>query len=128
MLPNHTKLTKYIFIAFIIVLLGYAYFEAQNILFGPQINLGSNSTITVQDQKIKITGTVKNVTSLTLDGRPLLIDESGAFTDTLILAKGANTFVFNAQDKFTNTTSNTLRVYYQPNTTPQQNTDVPVSI
>ena len=120
MLPHYTKLTKYIFLVFIIILLAYAYFEAQKVLFGPEIHLGNKSITTVYDQKIKISGNVKNVTTLILDGRPLLIDDTGNFMETILLIKGINMFTFSAKDKFGNVTKNTMRVFYQPRATLQQ--------
>jgi len=118
MLPHHTKLTKYIFFAFLLVILLYTYFEAQNLLFGPQIFLGTQSSITVKTERIDIKGSVKNVSFLSLDGRPLLVDSTGAFDEVMLLAKGLNIFTFSAQDRFGRTSEKKLRVFYSPTDKP----------
>ncbi|QSH39087.1 hypothetical protein JXR01_02135 [Candidatus Kaiserbacteria bacterium] len=113
MLPHHSKLTKYLFAAFVVVLLFYAYFEARNILYGPQIVLQDGEAITVHDELIEISGTVKNVVEITLSGRPVFIDDTGLFTEKLLLAEGLNRFVFEARDKFDHKTQEVLEVVYQ---------------
>ncbi|MBF05283.1 hypothetical protein CL644_01080 [bacterium] len=113
MLPHHSKLTKYFFAAFVVVLLFYAYFEARNLLYGPQIVLQSGEAITVQEELIEISGTVKNVVEITLSGRPVFIDDTGFFTEKLLLADGLNRFVFEARDKFNRKTQEVLEVVYQ---------------
>ena len=113
MLPHHSKLTKYLFAAFVVVLLFYAYFEARNLLYGPQIVLQSGEAITVQDELIEISGTVKNVVEITLSGRPVFIDDTGFFTEKLLLAEGLNRFVFEARDKFNRQTQEVLEIVYQ---------------
>lgn len=114
MLPHHTKLTKYIFFAFLVVILFYTYFEAQNLLFGPQIYLGTQSALTVKTERIDMKGSVKNVSFLSLDGRPLLVDSTGAFDEVMLLAKGLNVFTFVAEDRFGRKTVKKLRVVYEP--------------
>jgi len=124
MLFHHSKLTKYIFAAFVFVVLIYAYFEARNMLYGPQIILQSNDAITVHDELIEISGTVKNVVEITLAGRPVFIDDTGLFTEKLLLAEGLNRFTFEARDKFDNKKSETLEVVYTPSEDKQRDLNV----
>lgn len=114
MLHHRSRLTKYLFAAFVVIILIYAYFEARNLLYGPQIVLTDSGAITVYDEQIEISGTVQNVSKITLSGRPVFIDDTGRFSETLLLAGGVNTFVFEAQDRFGNSTREVLRVMYQP--------------
>ncbi|MBL4644340.1 MAG: hypothetical protein JKX80_00550 [Candidatus Pacebacteria bacterium] len=121
MLPHHSRITKYLFAAFVLIVLVYAYFEARNILYGPQIVLESTEAITVHDELIEIRGTVKNVVEITLTGRPLFIDDTGLFTERLLLVEGLNRFIFEARDKFDNTDRKVLQVIYQPTEDIQRN-------
>lgn len=125
MLFHRSRLTKYLFAAFVVVVLMYTYFEARNVLYGPQIMLGTTGTITVTDALVEISGTVKNVTSFTLDGRSVFINDSGVFLEKVLLAEGLNEFIFEANDKFDNQTREVLKVVYQPkeDERPTLNTD-----
>ncbi len=114
MLFNRSRATKYIFAAFVLVVLMYAFFEARNVLYGPQILLGTTGAITVTDALVEISGTVKNVTSFTLDGRSVFINDSGVFLEKILLAEGLNEFIFEASDKFSNQTREVLKVVYLP--------------
>lgn len=114
MLHHRSRLTKYLFAALVVAILIYAYFEARNLLYGPQIELAHSGAITVHEELVAISGTVENVTEITLSGRPVFIDDTGLFTEELLLAEGVNRFVFEARDRFGNTTRETLQIVYQP--------------
>lgn len=114
MLPHHSKLTKYLFALFVLIVLFYAYFEARNMLYGPQIVLATEDAITVHEELIEISGTVKNVVEITLSGRSVFIDDTGLFTEKILLSEGLNRFVFEARDKFDHTTKEVLEVVYKP--------------
>ncbi len=116
MLPYHSKITKYIFLLFILFIFVYALFEARNIISGPTITIAEpDSGFTSTSQVVEITGTVKNVTEIALDGQPIPINESGKFTKKLILAPGVNMFTFISKDKFGRERSELLEVFYQIN-------------
>ncbi len=114
MFPHHSRLTKYFFAAFVLLVLAYAYYEAQNMLYGPQIALEQEGAITVYEELIEIRGTVKNVVEITLSGRPIFIDDTGLFTEKILLAEGLNRFIFEARDKFNHTQKEVLEVVYIP--------------
>ncbi|PCI30654.1 hypothetical protein COB52_01300 [Candidatus Kaiserbacteria bacterium] len=120
MLPHHTKITKYFFLAFLILLFVYGYFEARNLLWGPQISLGTQEAITVDTELIEISGTVKNVIEITLSGRSVLISDEGVFSEELLLSEGLNEFIFEAKDKFGREKTEILEVVYKPS----PNTDI----
>ncbi|MAZ67434.1 hypothetical protein CL652_01540 [bacterium] len=114
-MPYHrSKTTKYFFALFVAIVLVYAYFEAQNMLYGPQIILNADEAVTVQEELIEISGTAKNVVEITLSGRPVFIDDSGVFVEKLLLAEGVNRFIFQARDKFGREERKVLEVVYQP--------------
>ena len=115
MLPHHTKITKYVFAAFIVLVIGYAYISSRNLLWGPIITLNApDNGITVYDGLIEISGTVENVAEITLSGRSVFITEEGVFTERLLLAEGVNRFLFEAEDKFGRKTKEVLEIVYIP--------------
>lgn len=115
MLPHHSRITKYFFLALVIVILMYAYYEARNMIYGPQIVLADNAgAVTVHEELVEIRGAVKNVVEITLSDRPVFIDDEGNFTEKLLLAPGLNRFVFEARDKFDRTKREVLEVVYEP--------------
>lgn len=112
---SHNRLVKYAFGIFVLIVLVYAYFEAQNILYGPQITLANeDGAITVQTSRIEISGSTKNVVDISLDGRSLIVDDTGVFTEEILLAEGLNRFTFMARDKFGRVKKERLEVVYQP--------------
>lgn len=126
MLLHHTRITKYLFAAFVLIVLVYAYFEARNMLYGPQIVLETTGAITVHDELVEISGTVKNVVEITLAGRLVFIDDTGFFTERLLLAEGVNRFVFEARDKFDNTKREVLEIVYQPKEDKQRSLNIDI--
>jgi len=116
MLPYHTKITKYIFIFFLLLVLAYAIFEARNIIGGPVINIQTPPNgLTAKTSLVKISGSVSNVANIKLDGHPIDIDETGKFTEKLILVPGVNIFDFVARDKFGREKHKKIQIYYKAN-------------
>ena len=96
------KILKTIFLIFIAcIILGYALFATHDVILGPSIVItgptnGSNFTV----PNTTITGTVYRIKEITLNGRPITIDDKGNFSETVLLAPGYNIFTFTVQDKF----------------------------
>lgn len=121
MFPHQSKFTKYFFVALFAIVLLYAYYEARNMLYGPQIELGVTSALTVHEQAIEVTGSVRNVVHITLSGNPVFIDDEGVFTETRLLSLGLNRLIFEAEDKFGRSTKEIIEVVYEPqDNTPAQ--------
>ncbi len=112
MLPYHTKITKYLFALFLILVLAYAYFEARNIFSGPVITIPKGE-VTTESALVEIAGAVKNVTEITLDGRAIFVNEKKEFNEKLLLAPGVNRFEFVAKDKFGRERKEQLEVFYK---------------
>jgi len=112
---RNKKLPITIFIIFLLLILGYAGYTARYLIMGPQLMLGvDGDVITVTSQIIEITGTTKNTTDLTMNNAVLLLDESGNFTERMLLSAGTNTFIFDAEDRFGRRSQETLQVIYMP--------------
>ena len=89
-----------VFSLFIIL---YAFFISKDLLFGVKIedvNIVDGTKVT--DNIMKITGNAKNAINLTLNDRPISIDQKGNFNETIILLPGYNIVDIKAKDEFGN--------------------------
>jgi hypothetical protein len=93
----------------------YGLIEALPLILGPSLVVDSPiSGQTVPLGILTVTGEVKRVTALTLDGAPLLPDEKGAFSSTLAFPAGTSILTFTASDRFGRKIT-TTRTIYVPN-------------
>jgi hypothetical protein len=98
----------------IFIILGYSFFQAHNLIFGPSINLVSplnNETYT--DQAVDIKGTAHNAAYFSIDDRPVLLDKDGAFDEQLLLAPGYTIIKLDATDQFGKRTEKTVQVMFE---------------
>ena len=90
------------FIAVIFLLVGgYAFFRTKDLLAGPKITIISpenGASLTVSATLIR--GTAKNISSLSLDDRPIYVDDKGNFSEIMALSPGYNILSLKAEDKF----------------------------
>lgn len=115
---NRRKLKFYIKIfigsSFLFLILSYSFYQSRNLVRGPVITInepenGSN----VREQLVKIAGVAKNINKISLDDRPIYIDETGSFSEKLLLSKGYNIVKLSAWDKFGKKTEKTLELVYK---------------
>ncbi len=107
-------------VLFFFIIIGYAFFGSQNLIFGVKIknvNFGSSPAspdgMKVADSVLHITGNAKNANSLRLDGREISIDENGDFTETIALLAGYNIINLRAQDKFGYVDEKNYKIIYE---------------
>lgn len=72
-----------------------AYLSGPNIVISAPADYASFSTSTVT-----IKGVALRVQSITLDGRPITIDDKGNFSETILLLPGYNIETIGAEDQF----------------------------
>ncbi len=114
MLPyRDSMLTRIVLIIFFLLVLGYAYFEARGFLLGPSISI-AGSVSTVHDPFVHITGTAQRISSLSMNGQPIPVTESGAFDQPYVLAPGVNRIVFDAKDTYGRTSRQVVEIVYEP--------------
>jgi hypothetical protein len=120
MLPyRDSRIMRIAIVAFFAIVIAYALFEAQGMLFGPKISLSSD-TQTVSEQFITIAGKADRIDTLTMQGAAVSVTEDGAFSEPYLLSKGLNRIVFKATDKYGHSSTKVLQIVYQPaSTTPQ---------
>ncbi len=99
-----------IFLLFIVI---YAFFRSEALIFGVKIknvNIVDGSKVT--NNILEITGNAKNAVNLTLNDRPISIDQRGNFDETIILSLGYNVISIKAKDKFGNNDEKIYKLIY----------------
>lgn len=117
---NRRKLKLYFKIffgsLFLFLILGYSFYQSRNLLIGPVITVSEpKNGATVPEQLVKIAGIAKNINKITLDDRPIYVDEVGVFTEKLLLSDGYNIIKISAWDKFSKKTEKTIELVYKEN-------------
>jgi hypothetical protein len=103
--------------AFLIVsigIVGYIFFAFRDYISGPEIivlepingSVSHNQIITVKGQGLRIK-------DISLNNRPLLIDEEGHFKEDLLLFPGYNIALLTAIDRFGRTIEYKLELVYE---------------
>ncbi len=96
---------------FALVVLSYAYYQTRNIVSGPVIETVSpKNGETFGNALIEVTGVAKNAARISLNDRPIFIDEAGNFREKLLLSSGYNIISLKAEDKFGEKINKTLEV------------------
>ena len=98
----------------IVIVIGYSLYASHSLISGPEIIINepingstiSTSSVTVKGQAIRIQ-------DISLNGRPIFVDEHGNFNETILLAPGYNISQFLAKDKFNRTTEYKLELVYK---------------
>lgn len=88
---------------FLLFIVGYAFFISKDLIFGVKIkdvNIIDGTKIT--ENIFVVTGNAKNAIKLTLNDRPISIDQKGNFNETIALLSGYNVINLKAQDEFGN--------------------------
>ncbi|MEK7134045.1 MAG: hypothetical protein AAB804_03160 [Patescibacteria group bacterium] len=114
MLPYRDSRLTYIALGiFFLIVLGYAYYEARGILFGPTITVSSDLT-ELHGRIAVIKGQADRIASLSMNGKTIPVTETGAFEELYILALGYNRVTLDAQDKYGRRRSKTIEIVYNP--------------
>lgn len=114
---NITFRTVLIYAASAILLglfLWYLTFQARLLLGGPQIQLTDEPAFVQTEQKITLSGKTDNITSITLNGRPILTDEAGYFSEPIILENGYTVVSLEAHDRYGRSTTLSREYVYTP--------------
>ena len=117
MLPYRDSRLTYIALGiFFLIVIGYAYYEARGLLFGPSITVSSNIT-EVREPFIVIRGRADRISSLSMNGKTIPVTEDGAFEEPYILSAGYNRIVLDAVDKYGRSRRQAIEIVYTPPTT-----------
>ena len=101
----------FIFLLLGVTIVGYAIFASRDYLRGPQITIIEPSDGAIMStSSLPIKGQVKRVRTLLLNGRSIVMDEEGNWSEIILIYPGPNTITLEASDRFKHTTSKTLIV------------------
>ena len=115
MLPYRTNwITVLVLAIFFVAILGYAYFEARNVIGGPSIETATSGAVVVREQLVIIKGVASNITEIQMNGRPISTTEAGTFEEAHLLAEGYNAILLTARDKIGRTTVKKIEIVYEP--------------
>ena len=91
----------YIGVAIIVILFcAYVIFQARFIISGPQIEITDTLSAVQNERQITLTGKAKNITSISLNGREIVTDQDGYFTEQIVLENGYNIISIEVHDRY----------------------------
>lgn len=107
-------LTGFSILFVVLVVVGYSLFESHSFISGPEIIIIEPAPgSTIATSSIMVKGMALRIQDITLNGRPILIDKEGNFSEVVLLHPGYNASLFSAKDKFDRTTEYKLELVYQ---------------
>lgn len=115
MIQNPKKVLKFsLIILFVVFILGYALFQAQNIILGPIIKIESPINGDSLDHSlVTISGVAKNISHISMNDTQIFTDDKGVFTEKLLLSYGYNIITIKATDRFNREVVKTLELMYK---------------
>lgn len=107
-----SRFVRLLLMIFFVLAIGYAGYEAQGLLFGPEIHLAESARFS-DEAFILIAGTANRITELRLNGTTISVRENGEFSEPYLLAHGANRVILEARDARGRTALKTLDIVYR---------------
>ena len=103
---SHNTLSpkKIILTLAVVFIIGYGVFNSRFLIKGPEIAVAgldpSGEIIKTESKDFSLTGTVTHSSYISVNNRPISIDESGNFNEKLLLSNGISIIDIYARDKF----------------------------
>ncbi|MBX9906669.1 hypothetical protein K2X96_02095 [Patescibacteria group bacterium] len=101
---RHFSLGTVLYFAIVIAVVGgvvaYGIFQARHLIEGPVITLTEEPAYAQPDAAIEIKGNAQNIISISINDRQIFTDDSGNFTETLVLPKGYTIMTLTAEDRY----------------------------
>ncbi|HEU0080872.1 MAG TPA: hypothetical protein VFQ72_02515 [Candidatus Paceibacterota bacterium] len=95
----------------IALVVGYGCFKAKSLAEGPRLVVESPADGSpFRDALVSVRGTAGNISFLTLNGNKIYTDESGAYSEDILLSPGYNKVTVEAQDRFGRKVTRTLQL------------------
>ncbi len=104
---------KIVIVALIVISIGgYALFQARKLIEGPLVTIESpRDGSSTQEANLELTGSAYNIAFMYLNGRKIYTDDTGSFSEHLLLYPGNNVIELKAEDKFGRLTERLIRIY-----------------
>lgn len=104
-----------IFCIFFLAIAGYALFQAHKLISGPSIEIQSpRNGETLSTNLVEIKGIARNTSFISLNDRPIYMDEQGNFDEKLPLYPGYTIISLKAKDRFNSLITKNIEVVYKP--------------
>lgn len=95
------KMFRLVLIATVLLsAVGYFGWQARYLIIGPEVALVDELKTVQNDRVVTLTGEAKNVTALYLNGRAITTDQSGVFSESIVLENGYSTVSIDATDRY----------------------------
>lgn len=78
----------------------YVGFQARFIIEGPQVTLSPEPSVVYNDRVVLLNGLARNVTALSINGRPIATDPEGNFNEPVVLENGYTIMSIDARDRY----------------------------
>ena len=92
----------------------YIAFQARFLLVGPEIILRDEPAIVQNSPTVTLSGTARNLAKMNLNGRPIFTDQTGYFSEALVLENGYTIATITATDRYGRETSVVRSYVYTP--------------
>lgn len=100
-------------ITVLIVVLIYAFFNARQLIAGPEIIIrGPENGTSFESPFIEIIGYARNTAFISMNGRTIYVNENDEFKEKLLLPPGTSIIKIDARDRFERSTEVTLWYTY----------------
>jgi len=102
------------FVIFFLIVVGYALFNSYGFIQGPQIIIDepeNGSTFTTSS--ISIRGRAIRTSDISLNGKSIVLDETGRFSATTLLFPGYNALTLETRDKYARKKEYRLEFIYE---------------
>lgn len=109
-----TLVRTVIALALLGTLILYVIWQARFLLTGPVIELRDEPPQHSNERIVTLTGTTRNITSITLNGRQIFTDPHGEFKEALVLENGYTIATIAATDRYGRTTELRRPFIYTP--------------
>jgi hypothetical protein len=105
---------RLVFFTLLFLIVGsYSLFEARFLILGPHITITEPQDGARVSQSVILTkGVAHNIAYISLNDRPIFVDQQGNFEEKVIMFPGLNTMTMRAKDRFGRETDKTIRIVY----------------
>jgi Glucodextranase, domain B len=108
-------IVKYTLVAvFVGCLVVYITFQARFLIIGPEVTLIHEPDSVQNSPTVTLEGNVRNIAKITLNGRQIYTDQSGYFSETLVLENGYTIATIKATDRYGRETNVVRSFVYTP--------------
>lgn len=112
MTSGKRKIRIWVFVFFGLFIALYILFQSKNLLLGPRITVSEpNDGATLTYNLVTIKGVASNISLITIDDRPIFVDDQGNFSEKLIAPYGYSIIKVEAQDRFGKATKKLIHIY-----------------